>query len=629
MSTILVAPLVVSQSQGNDATAARFGSPYQTLGAAKSAALAGDTIVVMDGTFNERDLLKNNVHWYFMAGTKVLYTGPNPNQNDRAIFDDSGGAVACRIDGYGEFVWGGDNGLLTTAGGNSGGVLWLQNSASAVSIRGYRASIYLYASIGQDTYTLFVENCAQFFGNFEIVETEANPGGAVGWFDGDFNLVSKIIRASTSSYTVWAREPSGGVSKNGYIEADLIDNPSYAAVRLEGTSASYKLWIRAKEIRGRSGGASNGAIQQSGGGKLYLDAEKIDNTSLGAPNAYVRLSPAIYVTGGEAWVRAQKITTNLNVAMAPRYMGQAVTCDATTNKVSLAAHGLTPADQVRFGGTAVPTGLTAGTKYWVVNPTANDFQVSATQFGAAVAFTSRGTAITLDVVPFRYTRQAVTCNSTTDRITLPAHGFTFADQVRFGGTTVPAGLIAGVWYFVVNVTANDFQVSLTFAGAAVDFTANGSGVTIDSIPWAACATVLGGTVFLDGQHFELSAGPSGSNYAADAFCVAGADAILRVRGQIMSPVLCGCGIVHSGGSSRFTGLLLDTRVTNAPRNRPVEISAPGLVLEQCKLIAPPSADSVYAATAQSVTCYGVYANRAKNANVTVNVEAIVVDANTV
>src|SRR6185369_2046047 len=100
MAAIVVAPLVVSQSQGDDATASRFGSPFKTLGAAKTAAMSGDTIVVMDGTFNERDLLRNGVHWSFMAGTKVLYTGAG-STNDRAIFDDSDGPVSCLIDGYG------------------------------------------------------------------------------------------------------------------------------------------------------------------------------------------------------------------------------------------------------------------------------------------------------------------------------------------------------------------------------------------------------------------------------------------------------------------------------------------------------------------------------------------------
>src|SRR5437764_7071629 len=122
MAANVVAPIVVSQGAGNDATASRFGSAYKTLAVAKGAAAAGDTIVVMDGTFNERDLLKNNVHWYFVAGTKVLYTGTG-GRSDRAIFDDSAGAVSCRIDGYAQFVWNANNASLVTSRRDSGGVL--------------------------------------------------------------------------------------------------------------------------------------------------------------------------------------------------------------------------------------------------------------------------------------------------------------------------------------------------------------------------------------------------------------------------------------------------------------------------------------------------------------------------
>src|SRR5258705_7452520 len=239
----VIAPLVVSQQTGNDATASRYGFPYKTLGAAKTAAVSGDTIVVADGTFNERDLLKNGVNWYFIVGTKVFYQPASSSGLDRAIFDDSAGAVTCRIDGYGEFVWDADHGNLVTTGGQSASVVWLQNSASEVSIRAYRASNGPTAPQGQDTHTILLENCTQFYGSFEILENSTAPGGAFTWFDGNFNLYSKIIPAADSSYTVWAREPAGGSTKNGYIGGDLIDNTSSvsAPLAINVNSSLYKL----------------------------------------------------------------------------------------------------------------------------------------------------------------------------------------------------------------------------------------------------------------------------------------------------------------------------------------------------------------------------------------------------
>jgi hypothetical protein len=53
-----------------------------------------------------------------------------------------------------------------------------------------------------------------------------------------------------------------------------------------------------------------------------------------------------------------------------------------------AAHGFANGQKVRFSTTgALPTGLTAGADYFVINQAANTFQVSAVAGGAAVATT--------------------------------------------------------------------------------------------------------------------------------------------------------------------------------------------------------------------------------------------------
>ncbi|MDX0354317.1 hypothetical protein CN162_12630 [Sinorhizobium meliloti] len=58
---------------------------------------------------------------------------------------------------------------------------------------------------------------------------------------------------------------------------------------------------------------------------------------------------------------------------------------ASPGVISWNAHGLAAGTPVKFSTTgALPTGLTAGTTYYVVNPTANDFQVAATPGGAAI-----------------------------------------------------------------------------------------------------------------------------------------------------------------------------------------------------------------------------------------------------
>jgi len=96
--------LFVSKN-GNDSTAVIGNSlrPYLTITAAKAAASTGNLIYVNPGTYDEKNLLKNGVNYYFSPGSIVLYTG----SVDGAIFDDSStgssGQVTCKITGSGIF----------------------------------------------------------------------------------------------------------------------------------------------------------------------------------------------------------------------------------------------------------------------------------------------------------------------------------------------------------------------------------------------------------------------------------------------------------------------------------------------------------------------------------------------
>lgn len=68
---------------------------------------------------------------------------------------------------------------------------------------------------------------------------------------------------------------------------------------------------------------------------------------------------------------------------------------ATNDRVYWEGHGLANNDKVVFHGDTAPTGLTAGTTYWVVGVAAADpdyFQVSLTQGGAAINITGQGGA---------------------------------------------------------------------------------------------------------------------------------------------------------------------------------------------------------------------------------------------
>lgn len=74
---------------------------------------------------------------------------------------------------------------------------------------------------------------------------------------------------------------------------------------------------------------------------------------------------------------------------------------AAPGVVSWTAHGLIASTPVKFTTTgALPTGLTAGTTYYVVNPTTDAFSVAATPGGSAIATTGTQSGVhTATTVP--------------------------------------------------------------------------------------------------------------------------------------------------------------------------------------------------------------------------------------
>ena len=63
--------------------------------------------------------------------------------------------------------------------------------------------------------------------------------------------------------------------------------------------------------------------------------------------------------------------------------------DLTAETIKRAAHGLVTNDKIVFTGGTPPGGLTEGTVYFVITATTDDFQVAATQGGAAINLTSQ------------------------------------------------------------------------------------------------------------------------------------------------------------------------------------------------------------------------------------------------
>ncbi|MEW6263390.1 MAG: phage tail protein [Thermodesulfobacteriota bacterium] len=73
--------------------------------------------------------------------------------------------------------------------------------------------------------------------------------------------------------------------------------------------------------------------------------------------------------------------------------GTTFTADYTTDTLSSAGHGLNDSDVLRVSnsGGALPAGLSASTKYYVINKTTDTYQLSTTLGGSAVNITDNGT----------------------------------------------------------------------------------------------------------------------------------------------------------------------------------------------------------------------------------------------
>jgi len=70
-----------------------------------------------------------------------------------------------------------------------------------------------------------------------------------------------------------------------------------------------------------------------------------------------------------------------------------------------------------------------------------------------------------------------TANATTDKLSDVAHGLLNGDTIYVSnsGGALPGGLVDGTKYYVINKTADDFEVSLTLGGTKVDITDAGTG----------------------------------------------------------------------------------------------------------------------------------------------------------
>ena len=229
--------LWVDAINGNDDLAARgrMTVPFKTLTKAKNAAVSGDTIIVLPGTYNENNLLKNGVSWHFLPGAIVSYSGSGA----AAIFDTSSngtnGAVLSIVSGWGDFA----NGSSVA----TGHVVHSVASGSAINIQAERMATGGTAACVKLVHT---------YGKCSIevkADIEASSGRAVEIGGGSGSDNANVIRA----YKLYS---SGGPALyvgagNVDLQAHYISSSADAAVSIAGSTGS-NIVIQAYELSSSS-----------------------------------------------------------------------------------------------------------------------------------------------------------------------------------------------------------------------------------------------------------------------------------------------------------------------------------------------------------------------------------------
>ncbi len=192
----------------------------------------------------------------------------------------------------------------------------------------------------------------------------------------------------------------------------------------------------------------------------------------------------------------------------------------TPVKFNFAGHGFNLNDQVYFTsqvGTAwTASTFAVNTKYFVRNADLNSFELSATFGGASVGAAAGPTSVVMQplnqeidtfgavldytanklythvgtaalpqyfvrdtsVAPTYSTLTVDVVTGTPGKIQLVGHGLTENEPVQFLAGSLPVGLALNTTYFVRNLTANDFEISLTAGGASLNAPSTSTGVTL-------------------------------------------------------------------------------------------------------------------------------------------------------
>lgn len=349
----------VDSVNGSDSLGARETTKsFLTLTAAKTAASSGDVIYVRPGQYDERNLLKNGVNWYFELGATVNYTGSTTG----SLFDDSANgantAITCIVGGFGRFVHSGSFEFSVEEPDSAPGddnVVHITNSGSNIGI--FAVSISNVRTGNKATQDSAVRHRAGTLKVHCLVVSSVDANG-VWWDDGESSLNADVVEVTgVTGVAIYATlQPSS--TANWWVNVKDIHDTGNQAVQIVNTSSlasTARVWINAQQITGSGTAASTILV---GAGFVYFDLLKLRTREA--------------VTGIEVenfanvWLTVQKISNEKNsfaidVSGSASLVAQIQTMEAplNTNAVITQSGGTA---KVQIVEAASPSTLTTG---WV------------------------------------------------------------------------------------------------------------------------------------------------------------------------------------------------------------------------------------------------------------------------
>jgi len=290
---------------GDDASGLpyRADRPFATLAAAKDAASAGDTVVVLPGSYPVglgADLLKPGVNWHFFAGATVT------SAVAEAIFNTDQNIGTVTISGDGKFI--GNSGVVSIGSNSAGTTLYFSarnvqsTSAPCLSLEACTVFIDIDNAAGGQIFSIGLAANVTGQANIKLL-VAATLGFAFGEYNGLVVYIDRLVATqrvatvdvgtayltarimASLSNTLPAFDLTGATSKL-FLDADF-----YTGIRMLNVQAGVaNVRVGTMEI-----GSSNtdGAIKIDSGlsdGVNVLDIKKLHYTAAGVPSPMVQLA---------------------------------------------------------------------------------------------------------------------------------------------------------------------------------------------------------------------------------------------------------------------------------------------------------------------------------------------------